>query len=185
MSNPTVEKLYEDSGATRDSKVNFILVVGGSSVCDINKSLLKGGDVIGRLLLIEFHEEDSETFDEVMMVLNRYSNFKNLSLNEETVISLPGFEIYPDRRKIYRDRQEIHLTAKEYDLLCLLVCNKGRVLTYEQIYQKVWGEEPLGNESNAVGCHIRNLRAKLLKKSSHLSFKIRCVREVGYCLETE
>lgn len=135
--------------------------------------------------MIEFHEEDCGTFDEVMMVLNRHPNFKNLSLNEETVISLSGFEIYPDRRKIYRDRQEIHLTAKEYDLLCLLVYNKGRVLTYEQIYQKIWREEPLGNESNAVGCHIRNLRAKLLQKSFQSPFKIRCVREVGYCLETE
>lgn len=136
-------------------------------------------------MLIEFHEEDSETFNEIMMVLKRYPNFKNLALNEETVISFRGFEIYLDRRKIYRDKQEIHLTAKEYDLLCLLVYNKGRVLTYEQIYQKIWREEPLGNENNAVGCHIRNLRAKLLQESSRLPFKIRCVREVGYCLEIE
>lgn len=50
------------------------------------------------------------------------------------MLSLPKFEIYPDRRKIYRDRQEIKLTTKEYDLICLLVENKGRVLTYEQIY---------------------------------------------------
>lgn len=120
-----------------------------------------------------------------MAVLKHYPNFENLSLNNETVVSLPGLEIYPDRRKIYRDRQEIHLTAKEYDLLCLLVYNKGRVLTYEQIYQKVWGEEPLGNESNAVGCHIRNLREKLFQASPNTPFNIRCVREVGYCLETE
>lgn len=87
-----------------------------------------------------------------MTVLKRYPNFGNISLNEETVISLSGLTIYPEQRKIYHDRQEIHLTAKEYDLLCSLVYNKGRVLTYEQIYQKVWGEEPLGRENNAVGC---------------------------------
>lgn len=39
--------------------------------------------------------------------------------------------------------------------------NKGNVLTYGQIYQNVWGEEALGNENNAVKCHIRNLRDKL------------------------
>lgn len=93
-----------------------------------------------------------------MAVLKRYPDFEKIHLNDEMVISLPGLEIYPDQRKIYRDRQEIHLTAKEYDLLCLLVYNQGRVLTYEQIYQKVWGEEPFGKESNAIGCHIRDLR---------------------------
>lgn len=134
---------------------------------------------------MEFEENDSKIFDEVMAVLKRYPDFKKLHLDDEMVISLPGLEIYPDQRKIYRGRQEIHLTAKEYDLLCLLVYNQGRVLTYEQIYQKVWGEEPFGKESNAIGCHIRNLREKLFQASPNTPFNIRCVREIGYCLETE
>ena len=121
-----------------------------------------------------------------MAVLKRYPNFERLQSKEETVLSFPGLEIYPDRRKIYRDRGEINLTVKEeYDLLCLLVGNKGRVLTYEQIYQSVWGEEALGNENNAVGCHIRNLREKLYEASLNAPFSIRCVREVGYCFEME
>lgn len=147
--------------------------------------ICKGGDNIGRLLLMEFSEQDTTVFEEVMAVLKRYPDFEKLHLDDEMVLSLPGLEIYPDRRKIYRDRQEIHLTAKEYDLLCLLVYNQGRVLTYEQIYQKVWGEEPFGKESNAIGCHIRNLREKLFQASPNTPINIRCVREVGYCLETE
>lgn len=119
------------------------------------------GDTIGRILVIEFNDQDSSVFDEVMAVLKHHSVFEQLRFNEEDVLSLPGLEIYPDRRKIYRNRREINLTAKEYDLLCLLVANKGRVLTYEQIYQRIWGEELLGNESNTIGCHIRNLREKL------------------------
>lgn len=134
---------------------------------------------------MEFEEQDAKIFEEVLAVLKRYPDFEKIHLNDETVISLPGLEIYPDKRKIYRDRQEIHLTAKEYDLLCLLVYNKGCVLTYEQIYQKVWGEEPFGKESNAIGCHIRNLREKLFQASPNTPFNIKCVREVGYCLKTE
>ena len=118
-------------------------------------------------------------------MLEKYPDFHKYELEKELPLSLSGLEIYPDKRKIYRDRQEIHLTAKEYDLLCLLVYNQGRVLTYEQIYQKVWGEEPFGKESNAIGCHIRNLREKLFQASPNTPFNIRCVREVGYCLETE
>ena len=101
------------------------------------------------------------------------------------MLSLPRLEIYPDRRKIYRNRREINLTAKEYDLLCLLVANKGRVLTYEQIYQRIWGEEPLGNESNTIGCHIRNLREKLYEAAPDTPFTIRCVREIRYCFDME
>lgn len=52
---------------------------------------------------------------------------------------------------------------KEYKILCFLVANRNRVLTYEQIYQRVWGEDAIGNESNAVGCHVRNLWKKLLQ----------------------
>jgi DNA-binding response OmpR family regulator len=96
-------------------------------------------------------------FDKIMAVLKCYSRFVMFSMEEKMVISLPGLTIYPEQRKIYHDRQEIHLTVKEYDLLCLLAYNKGRVLTYGQLYPKVCGEEPLGRESNAVSCYIRNL----------------------------
>ena len=61
--------------------------------------------------------------------------------------------------------------------------NKGRVLTYDQIYSKVWGEDSYGDESNAIGCHIRNLREKLYEAEPDAPFTIRCVREVGYCFE--
>lgn len=40
-------------------------------------------------------------------------------------------------------------------------------------------------ESNAIGCHIRNLREKLFQASPNTPFNIKCVREVGYYLETE
>lgn len=112
-------------------------------------------------MVIEFTEQHSSAFDEVIEFLKHNPGFENLQLNDEEVLSLPGLKIYHGRRKIYRDRQEINLTAKEYDLLCLLVANKGRVLIYEQIYQKIWGEDGLGNESNAIGCHICHLREKL------------------------
>ena len=48
-------------------------------------------------------------FDEVMAVLKRHSGFEMFSMEEETVISLPGLTIYPEQRKIYRDRQEIRV----------------------------------------------------------------------------
>lgn len=101
----------------------------------------------------------------------------------ETLISILGLTIYPEQRKIYRDRQEIHLTTKEYEILCLLVANRGQILTYAQIYEKVWGAIPSGSENKAIRYHIYRLREKLYAVTTDKSFNIRCVREVGYCFE--
>lgn len=133
--------------------------------------------------MVEFNEEDTHVFDEVLEVLKRHPDFEYLRLNDEAMLPVPGLEIYPDRRKIYRGRKEINLTVKEYDLFYLLVVNRGRVLTYHQIYEKVWGQDSLGNESNTIKCHIRNLREKLYKALPDASFTIRCEREIGYCFE--
>ena len=59
------------------------------------------------------------------------------------------------------------------------------VLTYDQIYRKVWGEEAFGDANNAIACHVHNLREKIGRLLSEGSFVIRCVREVGYCFETD
>lgn len=142
-----------------------------------------GGDSIGRALLVEWGEQDSSAINEIIEVLQHHSGFECLWPIDEQMLSLPGLEIYPSQRKVYCGKQEVNLTAKEYGILCLLVVNKGRVLTYDQIYQRVWGEDVLGDERNAVKCHIRNLREKLHKAAPKVSFDIRCIREIGYRLE--
>ena len=135
------------------------------------------------MLVLEFNEGEKVVFDEVMEVVERYSDFQRYELPSEPALKLSGLEIYPDSRKIYRDRKEIHLTAKEYDLLCFLVTNNGKVMTYEQIYQKVWGDFVQDIENNTIGYHICNLREKLFAASPDAQFTIRCVREVGYCFD--
>lgn len=119
------------------------------------------------VMVLEFKDYDSFIFDEIMEVVSRHPEIEYLRVKNEQVLSIPGLEIYPGRRKIYRDRREINLTAKEYD----------------QIYRKVWGENAYRDESNAIGCHIRNLREKLYEAEPDAPFTIRCVREVGYCFE--
>lgn len=148
-----------------------------------HQKCVEGSDNIGRVLVIEFKDQDSVVFDEIMATLKRYPNFDHLRLNEETVLSLPGMEINLDRRKVYCDQQELELTAKEYNILCLLAANSGRALTHAQIYEKVWGDDAIGNERKAVGYHIWNIRKKLCDALPDHPFKIESVREVGYRLE--
>lgn len=132
---------------------------------------------------MEFASDESSTFDEVTEVLKKHPEFQKYEMQNESKWSLPGLEIYPGRRKVYCDGKEVHLTAKEYRLLLLLVVNRGLVLTYQQIYEKVWGDISSGGESTAIGYHICNLRDKLYAAFPNAPYEIRCVREVGYCFE--
>lgn len=145
--------------------------------------ILKGGDNIGRLLVVEFNDREFHVFEEVMEVLKNHSICEEAKIKEETVLSLPRLDIHLDRRKIYRDRKEVNLTVKEYDILHLLAVHRGRVLSYEQIYKNVWGEAAFGNETNAIGCHVHNLRRKLCDTLTDSPFSIRCIKGIGYCFE--
>ena len=58
----------------------------------------------------------------------------------------------------------VALTAREFEILALLMEHPKKVFTREQIYEQVWGEEYMGDD-NTVNVHISNLRAKLGKAS--------------------
>lgn len=142
-----------------------------------------GGDSIGRVVIFELNKHTSDFFDGILEMAKRHSELEISSLVHEPVLSLPGLEIDLTHRKVYCGNKEVSLTTKEYALLCLLVANENRVLTYDQIYEKVWREEAFGSTNNAIKCHIRNLRDKLREANPDAPFSIRCVREVGYCFE--
>lgn len=134
-------------------------------------------------MIIESSKRSSSVIDEVIEIMKRHPEVEFLCIKHDPVLSLSGLEIDSVHRKVYCNSQEISLTAKEYDILCLFTANKGRVLTYDQIYQKIWKEEAFGNANNAIACHVHNLREKIGRLLPEGSFVIRCVREVGYCFE--
>ena len=134
---------------------------------------------------MELQEQDSKAFEEIVSILQCHPEIEKFEPAKEPILSLPGLEIYLSKRKVFRDRQEIQLTTKEYDILLLLVTHKGQVLTYSQIYEKVWGDCPSGSENNTIGFHICNLREKLYQAAPNAPFTIRSVREVGYCFEVQ
>ena len=63
-------------------------------------------------------------------------------------------------RRVTRDGAEVSLTPKEFDILYFLACNRGEVFTKEQIYQAVWENDYLLDDSNIMA-FIRKLRKKI------------------------
>lgn len=82
--------------------------------------------------------------------------------------------------KVTRAGAPVPLTPKEYELLLLLLRNRGSVLYREYLYETLWGEDLVGEGTRTLDTHIQRLRKKL-----HWGDKIRTVQRVGYCLERE
>ncbi|MBQ3970648.1 MAG: winged helix-turn-helix transcriptional regulator, partial [Selenomonadaceae bacterium] len=76
--------------------------------------------------------------------------------------------------------ENVELTKKEYSLLEYLIRNKRMVLTRDQILQKVWGYDYVG-DTNVVDVYIRYLRAKIDDKFQDKY--IHTVRGVGYVIK--
>ena len=114
-----------------------------------------------------------------MEVLKKYPDFHKVSVKEPSEFSYRGLRIVPRRRKVYAMEKEIHLTAREFAILWLLVENRNIVLSYRQIYTHIWGEYDQKIENNSIGSHICSLRKKLYSAFDDPPFQIRTVREVG------
>lgn len=79
---------------------------------------------------------------------------------ESNIICCGALSIDLRLRRVSRDGKEILLTPKEFDILCFLARNRGEVFTKEQIYQAVWENDYLLDDSNIMA-FIRKLRKKI------------------------
>ena len=83
--------------------------------------------------------------------------------------------VSPDRHEVKVAGKDVTLTNKEFELLCLLLRNKGIVLTRATLMDRVWGFES-ERENRTLDVHIRTLRVKLGEAGSY----IETVRGIGY-----
>ncbi len=100
--------------------------------------------------------------------------FEDLSLNRRTR------QVFRGRtRQVFRGKRSIELTAKEFDLLEYLLSHPRQVFTRDQILEKVWGYDFMG-DSNIIEVYIRYLRLKL--EENNEKRLVHTVRGVGYAL---
>lgn len=95
------------------------------------------------------------------------------------VLQFEDLTLHHLTREVYRDTQLIELTAKEFDLLECLLRHPRQVLTRDQMLEKVWGYDFMG-ESNIIEVYIRALRIKL--EVNNPKRLIHTIRGVGYAL---
>lgn len=111
-----------------------------------------------------------ELFSRIRAVLRRTAQPSSQDVHEAG-----DLQVWPARRKVLIHGEEVSLTPKEFEILCLFMTHPGLVLSRGQIQDQVWGMEYLG-ETRTVDVHIRTLRQKL----GTCGELIETVRGVGY-----
>jgi len=119
----------------------------------------------------------NELIARVKSVLRRYSKSSNI---KKDIYKLKDLVININKYQVKRGEEVFNLTHKEFELLKLLVQNKGNVLSRNKLLDQIWGYDYFG-ETRTVDVHIRHLRKKLGKKSDKKY--ILTVRGVGYKVE--
>jgi two-component system KDP operon response regulator KdpE len=79
---------------------------------------------------------------------------------DEPVVTVDGLQVDLGRRSVSCNGDEVHLTPIEYDLLRVLIRNRGRLMTHRALLQEVWGPQ-WGDDTRVLRTHIANLRRKI------------------------
>ena len=114
----------------------------------------------------------------VMEMIARVKALIRRSTSEESkFLTMGNVFLDGEKRMAYVDDRPVELTLKEYELLHLLMLNKGIVLSRDLIMERVW--DGYESESRTLDMHIKSLRQKLGDSAS----MIRTMRGVGYIAE--
>lgn len=101
-----------------------------------------------------------------------------LEENDQSVIEFPGLVIKLDSAIVKVNGKTVRLSAKEYQILCLMAKNPDRIFSVEQLFDQVWGEDSLG-DYRTVMVHISNLRKKIEQDPDEAVY-IHTFRGIGY-----
>lgn len=113
--------------------------------------------------------------------LRRYTKLGNVVEEQENIYSTGDLIIDDDTKEVTVDGESVKLTPIEYNILLLLVRNKGRVFSIDQIYENIWEEEAIGAD-NTVAVHIRHIREKIEINPKEPKY-LKVVWGVGYKIE--
>jgi len=139
---------------------------------------------IDRILGLELGADDyickpfsvKELIARVRAVLRRTEAARNRE--EKMALQVGGIELDVARRRVTVDGKPVHLPLKQFELLRVLMANKDRVLTRQEILKKVWDADNV-YDTGTLDVHIRWLREKVEADPSHPRY-IKTIRGVGY-----
>jgi DNA-binding response OmpR family regulator len=150
------------------------------------------GEEIDRVVGLELGADDyvskpfsvRELMARIKAVLRRAQSQAKVGEPSRILVGKGGLRLDVDSRIVTVGESILPLTRLEFDLLCLLLTNAGRVMTRERLLEQVWGYDFVG-DTRAVDSAVKRLRAKLRQADASESAgadSIEAVRGLGYRL---
>ena len=126
------------------------------------------GDDMDKIMGLEYGADDYitkpfnilEVKARIKAILRRNNKGDDLSITSSNVIEKKGLKIETDSRRVFIKGHEVSLTAKEYDLVLLLVSNPNKVYSRDELLNEIWGATYPG-DARTVDVHVRRLREKI------------------------
>ena len=134
---------------------------------------------MGKLIVLSLDESEKGIYDQILKIVNEADISIDRKLDEsQSNIQIGGLSIMPRQYKVIKQGKEINLTNIEFRILYVLALHQGITLSKEKIYNYVWNDEYLQDDSN-ITSHVRRLRKKIENDPSQPEY-IQTVRGVGY-----
>lgn len=115
----------------------------------------------------------------IKSVLRRYNKE-----SADGIVKIRDLVINTNEAKVYKNNQEIILTAMEYRLLLILLHNRGKVLSRNQLLENIWDINGDFVEDNTLTVYIKRLRDKIEEEPTKPQY-IKTVRGLGYVIEND
>lgn len=115
----------------------------------------------------------------IKSVLRRYNR-----TGGDATVKIKNITVNTNEAKVYKNGEEIVLTAMEYRLLLILLNNRGKVLSRSQLLENIWDVEGDFVEDNTLTVYIKRLRDKI-EEDAASSQIIKTVRGLGYMIDNE
>ncbi|MCU0080208.1 response regulator transcription factor [Extibacter muris] len=157
------------------SKVPIMFLTAADEETDVIMGLDIGGDdyITKPFKLAIF-------MSRVNALLRRSDNFSET----DAELNSNGISVHLLKSEVYKNNQQIELTASEYKLLCLFMENPDRVLSQEQILNRLWDCDENYIDNNSLSVYIRRLRKKIEDDPGNPT-RIITVRRLGYKWNTD
>lgn len=124
----------------------------------------------------------SEIIARVKALLRRCYVYHTTPKTEENIIEVGGLCVNIDKKLVELNGKTVLLTDMEYNILKLLILNRKKIFSTQEIYEAVWEKDYLYGDNNTVMVHIRRLRTKIEDDAQNPKY-IKTVWGRGYTIE--
>ena len=142
------------------------------------------GEEIDRVLGLEVGADDylAKPFSFRELLARIQATLRRVQLDRQITqphtVTMRHISLDPVARRVYKEENELQLSAREFELLSVLMKNAGRAMSREELIKQVWGEDWVGDQ-RTLDVHVRWLRLKIEEDPASPKF-LQTVRGYGY-----